>query len=113
VAALGVRLDEAPDVPSRGEVHVRIPSDQRLSRQQRVALGGTHTSGDTPSPYAATSGPGCITHAAISRVRTAMGMAECTTTVLINQVGGDSGSHVAENQRKSCAGDLASWKDPL
>jgi hypothetical protein len=111
VAALGVRLVEAPDAPSRGEVRIRIPSGQRLSRQQRVALGDTHPSGDTPSLHAATSGSGRITHAAIGQVRTATGMAECTTTGLINQVGGDSGSRVAEKQ--SCPGDPASWKDPL
>ena len=98
MAALGVRLVEAPDAPSRGEVRIRIPSAQRLSRQQRVALGDTHPSGDTPSLYAATSGPGWITHAAIGQVRIATGIAECTTTGLINQVGGDSGSRVAEKQ---------------
>jgi hypothetical protein len=113
VAALGVRLGEAPDVPSRGEVCIRIPSGQRISRQQRVALGEAHPSGDTPSLHAATSGLGWITHAAIGQVRIAMGMAECTTTVLINQGGGDSRSRVAEKARQSCPGDPASWKDPL
>jgi hypothetical protein len=98
VAALGVRLVEAPQAPSRGEVRIRIPSGQRLSRQQRVALGDTHPSGDTPSLHAATSAPGWTMHTAISQVRVATGMAECTTTGLINQVGGDSGSRVAEKQ---------------
>lgn len=92
MAGLGVRLTEAPDAPSRGEVRIRIPSGQRPSRQQRVALGDTHPSGDTPSLHAATSGPGWITHAAFGQVRAAMGMADCMTTGLINQVDGDSGS---------------------
>lgn len=95
MAALGVRLVEAPDAPSRGEVRIRIPSGQRLS-QQRVALGDTHPSGDTPSLHVATSGLGHSTHTAIGHVRSARGKAECTTTGLINQVGGDSGSRVAE-----------------
>ena len=98
MAALGVRLGEAPDAPSRGEVRIRIPSDQRLSRQQRVALGDTHPSGDTPSLHTAISGPGWTTHPAIGQVRIATGIAECMTTGLINQVGGDSGSRVADKQ---------------
>jgi hypothetical protein len=99
VAALGVRLVEAPDAPSRGEVRIRIPSGQRFSRQQRVALGDTHPAADTPSLHAATSGPGWITQAAIGTARTATGIAGCVTTGLINQVGDDSGSRAAEKQR--------------
>jgi hypothetical protein len=98
VAALGVRLVEAPQAPSRGEVRIRIPSGQRLSRQQRVALGDKHPSGDTPSLHAATSAPGWTMHTAIGQVRVATGMAECTTTGLINHVGSDSGSRVAVKQ---------------
>ena len=73
MAALGVRLGEAPDAPSRGEVRTRIPSGQRTSWQQRVAVGDTHPSGDNPSLHAATSGPGWIMHAAIGQVRTVTG----------------------------------------
>lgn len=98
MAALGVRLVEAPDAPSTGEVRIRIPSGQRLSRQQRVALGDTHPSGDTPSLHAATSGPGWFTHAVVGQVRTATGMAECMTSGLINQAGGDSGSRMADKR---------------
>ena len=112
MAALGVRLVEAPDVPSRGVVRIRIPSVQRPSRQQRVALGDTHPSGDTPSLHAAISGLGWITHTAIGQMPIATGMAECMTTGLINQVGGDSGSRVAE-KGQTYSGDPASWKDPL
>lgn len=97
MATLSVRLGEAPDAPSRGEVRIRIPSGHRPSQLQRVALGDTHPSGDTPSLHAATSGPGWITHTAIGHMPIATGMAECLTTGLINQVGGDSGSRVAKN----------------
>jgi len=99
VARVGVRLAEAPDAPTRGEVHIRIPSGQRMSRQQRVALGDIHPSGDAQSLYAATSGPEWIAPAAIGRLWTATGIAECTTTGLIGQVGGDSGSRVAGKLR--------------
>lgn len=107
VAALGVKLIEAPEAPSRGEVRIGIPSGQRLSRQQLVALGDNHPSGDTSSLHAATSGPEWITHAVIGR------MARCMTTGPAHQVGGDSGSRVAEKSGQSCPGNLASWKDPL
>jgi hypothetical protein len=118
VAALGVRLVEAPDAPSRGQVRIRIPSGQRLTRQQRVALGDTHPSGDTPSPYAATSvmrttGPGRMAHAAIGQLRTGTGMTECMTSGLINQVGGDSGSRVAEKRGNRAQAIPHPWKDPL
>jgi hypothetical protein len=113
VAAVGVRLIEAPGAPSRGAVHIRTPSGQPNSRRQRVALGDTHPSGDAQSPHAPSSSPGWIARSAISQMRTATGMAEFMTTVLIDQDGGDSGSRVAESSRHSCLGDLASWKDPL
>ena len=112
MAALGVRLVEAPDAPSRGEVRIRIPSGQRLSRQQRVALGDTHPSGDTPSLHTATSGTVWIMHAAIGQVRTATGMAECMTTGLINQAGGDSGSRVAEKRRNGAPAILRLGRTP-
>ena len=113
MAALGVRLGEAPDAPSRGQVRIRIPSGQRLTRQQRVALGDTHPSGDTPSPHAATSGPGWMAHAAIGQLRTGTGMTECMTSGLINQVGGDSGSRVAEKRGNRAQAIPHPWKDPL
>jgi len=111
VAAASVRLVEALDVPSRGEVHIRIPSGQRISRLQRVALGETHPSGDAQSLRVATSVSGRFTHAANGQTRIVAGMAECTTTGLIDQVGDDSGSRAAD--RPSRLGDFASWKDPL
>lgn len=113
VAAVGVRLVEASDAPSRGEVHIRIPSGQRVSRRQRVALGDTNPSGDAQSLHAATSGPGWVAYAAIGQMRAATGIAESTGTGLIGQAGGDSGSRVAGKTRQSCPGDPASWKDPL
>lgn len=112
MAALGVRLGEAPDAPSRGEVRIRIPSGQSLARQ-RVALGDIHPSGDTPSLHSATSGPRWITHAAIGHVRAGTGMAERMTTGLINQVGGDSGSRVADKQGNRAQAIPHPWKDPL
>jgi hypothetical protein len=113
VAPVGVRLIEAPNAPSRGEVRIRIPSGQCISRRQRVALGDIHQSGDAQSLHVATSGPRWIAYAAIGQMRAATGMAECTTTGLIGQVGGDSGSRVADKTRQSRPGDPASWKDPL
>lgn len=113
VAGVGVRLVEAPDAPSRGEVHIRIPSGQRISRRHRVALGDTHPSGDAQSLHAAEPVPGRIAHAAIGQMRAATGIAECTTTGLTGQAGGDSGSRVAGKTRQSRPGDPASWKDPL
>jgi hypothetical protein len=107
VAAASVRLVEALEAPSRGEVHIRIPSGQRNSGRQRVALGDTHPSGDAQSLRAATSVPRRIVHAANGQMR----IVACTTTGLIDQVGGDSGSPVAKTP--SCLGDLVSWKDPL
>lgn len=111
MAAASVRLVEALDVPSRDEVHIRIPSGQRISRRYRVALGETHPSGDAQSLRAATSVPGRITHAANGQTRIVAGMAECTTTDLMDQVGGDSGNRVADTPSRLV--DIASWKDPL
>lgn len=123
VAAVGVRLGEAPDAPSWGKVCIRTPSGlscgYRLSdsrygeRRQRVALGDTHPSGDAQTLHAPSSRHGWFVHAAISRMRTATGMAGCTTTGLTDQVGSDNGSRAATYAGRSCLDDPASWKDPL
>ena len=113
MAAVGVRLGEAPDAPSRGEVRIRIPSGLRISGRQRVALGDINPSGDARGLRAPRSKPGRTARSAIGQMRTAAGIAVCTTTGLVDQVGGDSGSRVAEGSRQLRRGDLASWKDPL
>jgi hypothetical protein len=125
VAAVGVRLGEAPDAPSRGEVHVRIPPSQHSSSCQnsfserscswRVALGETYPSGDVESLHApgTSSWPRWFAPAAISRMPINTGMAECVTTRPMNQDGRDSGSRVTDMKARSRIGDPASWKDPL
>jgi hypothetical protein len=90
VAAIGVRLSEAPGAPSRGAVHIRIPSGQRNGRRQRVALGDTHLSGDPQSLLTPSSRSGWMARSVIAQLRTvdsrtvglraATGTAECMTT---------------------------------
>jgi hypothetical protein len=113
VAAVGVRLGEAPDAPSWGEVHICIPSGQRSIRRQRAALRSTHPSGDDLTLRAPSSILVWVAHAAIGRMATARGVAVSKTTDLIDQDGGDSGSRVADSEVRSRLGDPASWKDPL
>ncbi len=122
MAADGVRLVEAPVAPSWGEVHTRIPSGLSIFSGQpcsggygrwRGALGDTHPSGDLKSLHAPNLRPGWSAYAAIGRMRISTALAECTTTGLIGQAGGDSGSRVAESGRQSRLGNSASWKDPL
>jgi len=129
VAADGVRLGEAPVAPSWGVVHIRIPSGQHRVNQRcvnqhcvsehgtrlrlRGALGDTHPSGDLKSLHAPNLRPEWNAHAANDRMRISTALAECITTGLIGQVGGDSGSRVAESGRQSRLGKSASWKDPL
>lgn len=112
MTAVGVRLCEAPDAPSRGEVRFRIPSGQRCSRQWRAALGDIHPSGDIQSLHAPDTRPGLITHVAIGWTSASTGVAEYTTAALI-QGYGDSGSRVAVSGEQAPPDDLASWKDPL
>jgi hypothetical protein len=112
VAAVGVRLGEAPGPPSRGKVQIRIPSGPRISGRQRVALGDIHPSGDSRGLRAPSSKPSRTGCSATGETMAA-GIAVYTTTGLVDQVGGDSGSRVAEGSRQSRRGDLASWKDPL
>jgi hypothetical protein len=129
VAADGVRLGEAPVAPSWGEVHIRIPSGQHCVDQHSIerhsigkqgsrlrlrgALGDIHPSGDLKNLHAPNLRPGWSAHTAIDRMRISTALAECTTTGLIGQAGGDSGSRVAESGRQSRLGEPASWKDPL
>jgi hypothetical protein len=119
VAADGVRLVEAPVTPSWGEVHIRIPSRHhgfqglRGYQRRRDALSGTHLSGDLKSLHVPNLRPGWSAQTAIGRMRTSTALAECSTTGLIGQAGGDSGSRVAESGRQSRLGKSASWKDPL
>jgi hypothetical protein len=112
MAAVGVRLCEAPDAPSRSEVRFRILSGQRSNGHWRAALGDIHPSGDIRSLPAPGTRPGRIMHAAISWMRASTGMAEYTTAALM-QGYGDSGSRVAVSGEQLPPGDLASWKDPL
>jgi hypothetical protein len=130
VTAVGVRLVEAPDAPSWGEVHIRIPWGQhraasvRVERSVlslwRVALSETHLSGDVESLHAPTNGspPRCSVRTrsartAISRTPIDTGMAEFTRTLLTDQDRNDSRSGQAEMHRRPRPGDPASWKDPL
>jgi hypothetical protein len=136
VAGVGVRLVEAPDAPSRGQVHVRIPSGPRCSlrhrtlrhgtlqlstlrhgrrsaRPRRVALGDSHPLGDIQSPHAPSLRPQWFAWAAVSQIPIDTEMAKCITTGLIDQDGGDSGSQVAESGKRSHLSEPASWKDPL
>jgi hypothetical protein len=112
VTAVGVRLDEAPGAPSRGEVHIRIPSGQLCSAQWRVALGDIHLSGDIPRTRLA-DGPDRACSQAPSASWQARGMADCTMTGLAGEGYGQSGNRVAPDCRRLLAGDLISWKDPL
>jgi len=112
VTAVGVRLIEAPGAPSRGEVHIRIPSGQLRSAQWRVALGETHLSGDIRHTRLA-DGSNRACSRAPSWPRRARGIADCTMTGLAAEGYGQSGTRVAPENRRLLAGDLISWKDPL
>lgn len=112
MTAVGVRLDEAPGAPSRGEVHIRIPSGRLRSAQWRVALGDIHRSGDIRSTRLA-HGPHQAWSLAPSALRQARKMADCTMTGLAGDGYGQSGTRMAPDGTRSLAGDLISWKDPL
>jgi hypothetical protein len=112
VTAVGVRLCEAPGFPTRGEVHIRIPSDQPRNMRWRVALGDIHLSGDIRSTRLAHHPDrSCLRQPAVSgRVRD---FAECTMTGLADQGGAEGSSRMALSGKRSLAGDLIPWKDPL
>jgi len=112
VTADGVKLAEAPDAPSRGEVRIRFPSGQCSSWLGRVALGDLHPSRYSQSLLLPGSGPGRITHAASGRVRANTGMADSMTTGLADQDGGDSGNDAAADGEPRLR-EPASGKDPL
>ena len=112
MTAVGVRLDEAPGAPSRGEVHIRIPSSQLRSAQWRVALCDTHLSGDIRHTRLA-DGSNRACSRAPSGPRRARGIADCTVTGLAAEGYGQSGTRVAPDYRRLLAGDIISWKDPL
>jgi hypothetical protein len=124
VAGVGVRLTEAPDTPSRGVVHIRIPSGHSCgsancdsTRRWWVALGDIHPSGDAESLHAPNRSPRprprWFARTAVSRIPIHTELAKCITTGLIDQVGGDSGSPVAvKNKRRHRVGPV-SGKDPL
>lgn len=112
MTAVGVRLCEAPGAPTRGEVHIRIPSVQLRSTRWRVALGDIHLSGDIRSTRLAhRPDRSCLRLPAESRRMREI--ADCTMTGLADQSGAGSGSRTALSGRLSLAGDLTSWKDPL
>src|ERR1022692_2752372 len=113
VTADGVRLGEAPDAPSRGEVRIRFPSGRCFNRRCRVALGDLHPLRDSQSLNIPGSGPGRITHAVLSRVRASTGMADSMTTGLADQDGGDSGTDATASGKWPLLGEPASGKDPL
>jgi len=113
VTAVGVRLSEAPDAPSRGEVRIRIPSGQRWYRRWRVAIGDIHSSGDIRNLHAPGSQPGRIAHAAIGWMLAGTGMAERITAGLADQDGRYGWNRTALSGKRLPLGDLASWKDPL
>ena len=112
MTAVGVRLSEAPGAPSRGEVHIRIPSDQLRSAQWRVALGDNHLSGDIRRTRLADGPDGACSRPPSAR-RRARGIADCTMTGLAAESYGQSGTRMAPDCRRLLAGDLISWKDPL
>lgn len=117
MTAVGVRLCEAPGAPSRGEVHIRIPSGRLRSAhfgsaQRRVALGDTHLSGDIRHTRLA-DGSNRACSRAPSLPRRARGIADCTMTGLAVEGYGQSGTRMAPDYRRLLAGDLISWKDPL
>jgi hypothetical protein len=112
VTAVGVRLCEAPGAPSRGEVHIRIPSGQLRYAQWRVALGDIHLSGDIRNTRLA-HGPDRACSRTPSAPRQAREMADCTMTSLAVEGYGQSGTRVAPEGTRLLAGDLISWKDPL
>jgi hypothetical protein len=105
VTAVGVRLVEAPGAPSRGEVHIRIPSGQLRVAQWRAALGDIHLSGDIRSTRLA-HGTDRACSRAPSASRQAREMADCTMTGLAVEGYG-------QTRTRMFAGDLISWKDPL
>lgn len=117
VTAVGVRLIEAPGAPSRGEVQIRIPSSQLRSAQLRsarwrVARGDIHLSGDIRRTRLADGSDRACARAP-SAPRRARGIADCTMTGLAAQAYGKSGTRMAPDCRRSLAGDLVFWKDPL
>jgi hypothetical protein len=110
VTAVGVRLCEAPGAPSRGDVRIRIPSDQPRGTRWRVALGDIHLSGDIRSSRLAHR-QGRASSRLPAALRRAREMADCTMTGRADQ--GGSGTRVALNGNRWLAGQLISWKDPL
>lgn len=112
MTVVGVRLCEAPGAPSRGEVHIRIPSSQLRSAQRRVALVDIHLSGDIRRTRQA-DGTDRAGSRASSAPRQARGIADCTMTGLAAEGYGQSGTRMAPDCRRLLAGDLISWKDPL
>jgi hypothetical protein len=112
VIAVGVKLAEAPDARSRGEVHIRILSGQCSSWLGRVAPGDLHPLRYPHSPNAPGSGPGRIARAVIGRMRANTGMADSMTTGLADQGGSESGNDATAGG-KPRLGESASGKDPL
>jgi len=112
VTAVGVRLGEAPGAPSRGEVHIRIPSGQLRDAQWRAALGDIHLSGDIRSTRLA-HGPDRACSGTPSASGHAREIADCTTTSPADRGRGQSGTRMALDCTRSLSGDLISWKDPL
>lgn len=112
MTAVGVRLCEAPGAPSRGEVRIRIPSGQLRGTRWRVVLVDIHLSGDIRStPLAHRPDRSRFRLPAVSRQ--AREMADCTMTCLADQGGAEIGSRMTLSGRRSPAGDLTFWKDPL
>jgi len=113
VTAVGVKLAEAPDAPSRSEVHIRFPCGRRSSWRRRVALGDPYPSRDSQSLRTPGSGPGRISHAAFGRIRASAGVTDSMTTDLADQDGGYSGNDAADSGKRPLLGEPASGKDPL
>ncbi len=112
MAAVGVKLDEASDAPSRGEVHIRFLSGQLFSCAGLDALGHVYPSRYSQGPLTPGSGSGRIARAAAGRMCANAGMADKMTTGLVGQGGGDSGNH-ATAIGKPRLSESASRKDPL
>jgi len=116
VTAVGVRLCEAPDAPSRGEVRFRIPSVQRFTAPRGGGLlSVTPSVGRNSEPARAWL---AVRTAHVSNSRPE---ADRHGSALADPAGGravrapraeSDGSGTASGSQAP-HGDLASWKDPL
>ena len=109
---VGVRLCEAPDVPSRDEVHIRIPSGQLRSSGHGLLSVTAFLSGDIHSTRLAH----CPDRPCLrlpEQTRQARKTADCAMTGLADLGGGENDSAAMPSGWRLLTGDLTSWKDLL